>query len=73
MGIGPMELLIVFLVFLVLGPRRIANLFRSLGTGVHDFVEKLGRDKGSGKAIEDDEEARELSEEERGDERKPRG
>ncbi|HEX6709542.1 MAG TPA: twin-arginine translocase TatA/TatE family subunit [Rubrobacter sp.] len=45
MSIGPIEILLVFMVFLVLGPRRIANLFRSLGTGVHDFVETLGRDK----------------------------
>ena len=45
MPIGPIEILLVFMVFLVLGPRRIANLFRSLGTGVHDFVETLGRDK----------------------------
>jgi sec-independent protein translocase protein TatA len=45
MSIGPIEILLVFIVFIVLGPRRIANLFRSLGTGVHDFVETLGRDK----------------------------
>jgi sec-independent protein translocase protein TatA len=45
MPIGPLELLLVFIVFLILGPRRIANLFRSLGTGVHDFIETLGRDK----------------------------
>lgn len=45
MPIGPVEILLVFIVFLVLGPRRIANLFRSLTTGVHDFVETLGRDK----------------------------
>jgi sec-independent protein translocase protein TatA len=45
MSIGPIEILLVFMVFLVLGPRRIANLFRSLGTGVHDFVETLGRDR----------------------------
>ena len=45
MPIGPLEILLIFLVFLILGPRRIANLFRSLGTGIHDFVETLGRDK----------------------------
>jgi sec-independent protein translocase protein TatA len=45
MPIGPLEILLVFLVFLILGPRRIANLFRSLGTGISDFVETLGRDK----------------------------
>jgi Sec-independent protein translocase protein TatA len=32
-------------VFLILGPRRIADLLRSLGRGAHDFVDALGRDK----------------------------
>jgi sec-independent protein translocase protein TatA len=45
MPVGPLEILLVFLVFLILGPRRIVNLFRSLGTGINDFVETLGRDK----------------------------
>ncbi|HJQ29349.1 MAG TPA: twin-arginine translocase TatA/TatE family subunit [Rubrobacter sp.] len=54
MPIGPVEILLVFIVFLVLGPRRIANLFRSLGTGVHDFVETLGRDKEELPGDEDD-------------------
>jgi Sec-independent protein translocase protein TatA len=45
MPVGPLEILLVLLVFLLLGPRRIANLFRSLGTGISDFVETLGRDK----------------------------
>lgn len=45
MSVGLLEILLVFLVFLVLGPRRIVDLFRSLGRGVHDFVEALGRDK----------------------------
>ena len=45
MPVGPLEILLVFLVFLILGPRRIVNLFRSLGTGISDFVETLGRDK----------------------------
>jgi sec-independent protein translocase protein TatA len=44
-SVGLIEILLVFVVFLVLGPRRIADLFRSLGTGIHDFVETLGRDK----------------------------
>ena len=62
MSVGPIEILLVFLVFLVLGPRRIADLLRSLGRGVHDFVETLGRD-----------EKTELPEEKREDERrKPR-
>jgi sec-independent protein translocase protein TatA len=45
MSVGLLEILLVFMVFLILGPKRIADLFRSLGRGVHDFVETLGRDK----------------------------
>jgi Sec-independent protein translocase protein TatA len=45
MPVGPLEILLIFMVFLILGPRRIANFFRSLGTGINDFVETLGRDK----------------------------
>jgi Sec-independent protein translocase protein TatA len=45
MTLGLVEILLVVLVFLVLGPRRIADLFRSMGRGVHDFVDSLGRDK----------------------------
>jgi sec-independent protein translocase protein TatA len=61
MSLGLLEILLVFIVFLVLGPRRIADLLRSLGRGVHDFVEALGRDKKN-----------ELPEEEQDAERKPR-
>ncbi len=61
MSLGLFEILLVFLVFLVLGPRRITNLLRSLGRGAHDFVETLGRDKKD-----------ELPEEEGDDEQKPR-
>ena len=45
MPVGLLELLLIFMVFLVLGPRRIANLLRSLGTGIHDFIETLGTGK----------------------------
>ena len=55
MPVGPLEILLVFLVFLILGPRRIANLFRSLGTGINDFVETLGRDKKNELPEEDEE------------------
>ena len=54
MTFGVVEILIVVLVFLVLGPRRIADLFRSIGRGAHDFVENLGRDKDQ-KELEDPE------------------
>jgi sec-independent protein translocase protein TatA len=56
MSIGPLELLLIFMVFLILGPRRIANLFRSLGTGIHDFVQTLGRDKEKSELPEKDDE-----------------
>jgi sec-independent protein translocase protein TatA len=55
MPVGPLEILLIFMVFLILGPRRIANLFRSLGTGVHDFVETLGRGKDKEELPEKDE------------------
>ena len=45
MTFGLIEILLVVAVFLVLGPRRIADLFRSIGRGAHDFVDNLGRDK----------------------------
>ncbi len=61
MSLGIIEILLVFLVFLILGPRRIVDLLRSLGRGVHDFVDALGRDKKD-----------ELPKDEREVERKPR-
>jgi sec-independent protein translocase protein TatA len=61
MSVGLLEILLLFLVFLVLGPRRIRDLLRSLGRGIHDFVDTLGRDKKT-----------ELPEEEQESERKPR-
>jgi sec-independent protein translocase protein TatA len=61
MSLGVVEILLVFLVFLFLGPRRIVDLLRSLGRGVHDFVDALGRDKKS-----------ELPEEEQETEQEPR-
>jgi sec-independent protein translocase protein TatA len=45
MPAGVLEILLIFIVFVALGPRRIVNIFRSLGTGVNDFVESLGRGK----------------------------
>lgn len=52
MTLGLIEILLVVMVFLVLGPRRIADLFRSMGRGVHDFVDNLGQDKDK-KELED--------------------
>jgi Sec-independent protein translocase protein TatA len=53
---GLLEILLIFIVFLVLGPRRIADLFRSLGTGVHDFIETLGTGKDKEELSEKDDE-----------------
>lgn len=54
MSLGLLEILLVVMVFLVLGPRRIADLFRSIGRGAHEFVDNLGRDKEQ-KQLEDPE------------------
>jgi sec-independent protein translocase protein TatA len=61
MSLGLLEILLVFMVFMILGPKRIVDLLRSLGRGVHDFVDALGRDKKN-----------ELPEEERDGEDNPR-
>jgi sec-independent protein translocase protein TatA len=54
MPVGPLEiLLILFVVLLVIGPRRIVDMGRSLGRAVHDFKLEFDRDK---KAISKDKE-----------------
>lgn len=35
-------LLVLFVVFLIAGPRRLANVFRALGRGVRDFTTEFG-------------------------------
>jgi sec-independent protein translocase protein TatA len=66
MSVGVMELLLLFLVFMALGPRRIANFFQSLGRGVHDFVDNIGRDKEDDEGeIEPDAEKKQLPQRER--------
>ena len=49
----PEILLILFVVLLVIGPRRIVDMGRSLGRAVHDFMLEFDRDK---KAITKDKE-----------------
>ena len=56
MPAGLLEILLIFMVFLILGPRRIANLFRSLGTGVHNFIETLGTGKDEEELFDKDDE-----------------
>ena len=49
MGIGPFEILIVLAVLaLIIGPRRVTNMARSLGRGVQDFVSEFGDKKSVG-------------------------
>ena len=46
MTFGAFELLLLLLlVLLIIGPRRIANLGRSLGRGVRDFRLEFGKDE----------------------------
>lgn len=62
---GPFELLILlFVIFLVVGPKRITALFRSLGRGAKDFTDELGSNK------ENDESVNKELPEEREDKRK---
>ncbi len=43
MSIGPFEILIVLAVLgLIIGPRRVTNMAKSLGRGVQDFVAEIG-------------------------------
>jgi Sec-independent protein translocase protein TatA len=56
MPAGVLEILLIFIVFVALGPRRIVNIFRSLGTGVNDFVETLGRGKDKKELAEEEDE-----------------
>ena len=46
MGIGPFEILIVVAVLLlIIGPRRVTDMARSLGRGASDFVSEIGNKK----------------------------
>jgi Sec-independent protein translocase protein TatA len=47
-GVGPFEvLIIVSVLLLIIGPRRVTNIAKSLGRGIQDFASELG-DKASG-------------------------
>ncbi len=64
MGVGILEILLVlFVVLLIIGPRRVANLGRSLGRGVRDFKLEFGRkerDRELGGAPPDEERDKDL-------------
>jgi sec-independent protein translocase protein TatA len=54
--IGPLEIILVVVVLLVIfGPKRLPSLGRSLGTGMREFKESV---TGESKHHEDDDEAR---------------
>ncbi len=58
MGIGPLEVLIVILILLVIfGGRRIPELGRALGTGYRNLREHAGRKPPRGGEIDGGEEA----------------
>lgn len=67
LGIGPLELVIVLLILIVIfGPKRLPGLGRSLGSGMREFKESI---TGSGKSDDDeDDDKRELPAGEREDE-----
>lgn len=57
MSFGLLEIgLRLFVVFLVLGPKRITNLFQALGRGIRDFKLEFGQkdEKSLGGKEEDD-------------------
>ena len=55
MSFGLFELaILLFIVFLILGPKRITNLLQALGRGLRDFTTEFNRDK-SNKELSADE------------------
>ena len=64
-NIGPMELLVVGIIaLLVLGPKRLPEVGRSLGKGMREFKDSLA-------GLDDDEEETKKLEEEQRDEQQP--
>jgi len=60
MTLGALEaLLILSIVLLLIGPRRIAAMGRSLGRGIRDFKTEFGRDKRDAELGDGDPEERE--------------
>ena len=56
MSIGPFEILLFLAVLtIIVGPRRITNMARSLGRGAQDFVSEFGEKKAVGKGDDDTE------------------
>ena len=46
MSFGPLEIgILLFVIFIILGPKRITAVFQSLTRGVKDFTSEFGKDK----------------------------
>jgi sec-independent protein translocase protein TatA len=57
-GIGPLELIIVLvIVLLIFGPKRLPGLGRSLGSGMREFKDSITGGRGGEDEDEDDEQA----------------
>jgi sec-independent protein translocase protein TatA len=56
-SIGPLELAVLLLIVLIVfGPKRLPGLGRQLGTGMREFKDSItGKDKGDGDEDEDEE------------------
>jgi Sec-independent protein translocase protein TatA len=63
---GVFEILLILgvLALVVIGPRRIANMGRSLGRGVYDFIDEIGNTKRDEELSEYDRDQEELDPEE---------
>jgi len=46
MSFGPLEIgILLFVIFIILGPKRITAVFQSLTRGIKDFTAEFGQDK----------------------------
>jgi len=60
-GIGPLELIIVLVIVLVIfGPKRLPGLGRSLGSGMREFKDSISGKESSGEADEQKAEPEEI-------------
>ena len=46
MSFGPLEIgILLFVIFIILGPKRITAVFQALTRGIKDFTTEFGQDK----------------------------
>jgi len=52
MSFGPLEIgLLLFVIFIVVGPKRITSVFKALGRGARDFTSEFGENKKDDKML----------------------